>query len=224
MVHIKKNIPPTDFELIERFSSHSAATVHEAMGRRGALDCRIKPIEKGMKICGRAFTVQCQADDNIMLIKAASMAGKGDVIICSMGNLSKEGPFGEVLAVNCQARGIEGLVFDSAIRDSADIAKMKYPVFSTGICIYGTVKGSLGTINYPISCGGQVINPGDIILGDDDGVVVIPLEEARNVLEKADARVEKEAKVMERLRAGENLFDIYGYQKVFDALGCVEEE
>lgn len=222
-MNIKKTIPEVDDVLIQNFSRHSAATVHEAMGRRGAMDAAIKPIAKGMKLCGRAVTVRCHPSDNLMLIKAISMGKKGDVIVCDLGTNVNCGPFGEVLAVECISKGLAGLVTTSSVRDSVDIVKRGFPVFSSGLSVRGTAKATLGTINESISCGDVIVRPGDIILGDDDGVVVIPLEEAEAVLYEADKRVEKEALVMERLEQGESLFDIYGYQKVFDSLGCTEE-
>lgn len=224
MIHVIKRIPDVKKDIFEALLAHSTATVHEAMGRRGAMNAEIKPISKGMKMCGRAITVRCHAADNLMLIKAISMAKPNDVVVCDMGRLLNEGPFGEVLAVECIARSMAGLVVTSSIRDSADIIKHGFPVFSAGLSVCGTAKATLGTINHPISCGDEIVNPGDIVLGDDDGVVVIPNSEAEDVISKANERVFKEADVMKRIRNGESLFNIYGYQKVFDALGCLEEE
>lgn len=224
MANIIKKIPELDPTIIKAFREHSSATVHEAMGKRGAMNTSIKPISRGMKMCGRAVTVRCHAGDNIMLIKAISMAKSNDVIVCDMGRLVNEGPFGEVLAVECISKGVAGLVVTSSVRDSADIIKRGFPVFSAGLSICGTSKATLGTINHPISCGDVIVNPGDLILGDDDGVVVIPLAEAEEVLRESEKRVNKEKIVMQRLSDGESLFDIYGYQKIFDTLGCTEEE
>lgn len=223
MLNIRQNVPLLDKEFLAEFKEQAAATVHEAMGRRGALDPAIKPISRSMKVCGQALTVSCHTGDNLMLIKAISMARPGDVIIADMGAATDSGPFGEVLAVDCMTRGAAGLVVSCSVRDSLEIEKLGFPVFSNGLCIKGTAKATLGTINHPISCGGQIIHPGDIVLGDADGVVVVPREEGPEVLKAAQERTAKEEKVMERLRAGECLFDIYGYQKVFDALHCTEE-
>jgi 4-hydroxy-4-methyl-2-oxoglutarate aldolase len=220
--HIIKHVPLLTKELREAFMGHSAATIHEVMGRRGAMNMIIKPLVQDMKVCGRAVTVQCHPGDNIMLIKAVSMGQPGDVLVCDMGKID-EGPFGEVLAEECVSRGIAGLVISSAVRDGAAIINLGFPVFSAGLCISGTSKSTLGTINNTISCGGVIVSPGDIILGDNDGVVVIPLPEAQNVLEKAEKRVNNEAFTIQRLRNGESLFNIYEYQKVFDSLGCMEE-
>lgn len=223
MVNIKKNVPLYDSSVLEGLKMQSVATVHEAMGRRGALDPAIKPIVRSMRTCGRALTVRCHTGDNLMLIKAISMAEPGDVIVADMGAAKDSGPFGEVLAVECMIKGIAGLVVSCAVRDSVEIEQLGFPVFSNGLCVKGTAKATLGTINHPICCGGQIINPGDIVLGDADGVVVVPQAEAGEVLKAAQERTKKEENVMKRLRAGESLFEIYGYQKVMDALHCTEE-
>lgn len=224
MVNIIKNYPRFGNELLEAYKDQSSATVHEAMGRRGAMDHTIKSIARGMKIVGCALTVRCHAGDNIMLIKAISMAKTGDVIVADMGRIQDAGPFGEVLATECVMHGMAGLIVTGSVRDSKEIIEMGFPVFASNLSISGTAKATLGTINHPISCGGEVVRPGDLILGDDDGVVVIPPDEAWNILMAANERTKKEANIKERILAGESLFDIYGYQKVFDSLHCVEEE
>ena len=223
LTHIRRDVPRCDPALLRAYEGQAAATVHEAMGRRGALDPAIKPLAADMTVCGRALTVRCHTGDNLMLVKAVSMAGPGDVIVADMGSAVASGPFGEVLAVECMARGVAGLVVSCTVRDSREIIRMGFPVFSAGLCVRGTAKSTLGTINHPICIGGEIVQPGDLIVGDADGVVVVPLEEAPDILRLAEERTAKEAAVMDRLRAGESLFDIYGYQRVFDSLHCVEE-
>ncbi|WP_295752148.1 4-carboxy-4-hydroxy-2-oxoadipate aldolase/oxaloacetate decarboxylase [uncultured Oscillibacter sp.] len=223
MIHIIHNIPRPDGALVERFSRHGSATVHEAMGRLGAMSWKIKPLARGMKVCGPAFTVQVQAGDNVMILRAIRDARPGDVLVVDCGRCPESGPFGELAATECQVKGLGGFVTTGSVRDSAEIISMGFPVFSGGVSIVGTVKESLGRINHPVSAGGVIVNPGDIILGDDDGVVVVPLAQAGEILEKSDARVAKEAGILEKLRAGGSIFDIYGYQAVLDRQGCVEE-
>ncbi|MBO4365162.1 MAG: 4-carboxy-4-hydroxy-2-oxoadipate aldolase/oxaloacetate decarboxylase [Eggerthellaceae bacterium] len=222
MIHVKISIPRCSDELLERFRGVSVATVHEAMGRRGALDYRIKPVASSMGMCGRAITVAAHPADNIMLIRAVSLAQAGDVVVMNAGSIEHAGSFGEVLACECKARGMGGFVTSGSVRDSAALARLGFPVFSAGVSIRGTAKATLGQVNAPLAMGDVVVNPGDIVLGDNDGVVVVPLAEAEDVLAASKERERKEAAVMEHLRNGESLFDIYEYQKVFDRLGCVE--
>ena len=223
MEDIRKTRPQIDSDLWPGLQLQDVATVHEAMGRQGAMTCEIKPIDPGMKICGRALTVRCPAGDNLMLIKAVEMARAGDVIVADMGPIQNNGPFGEVLAVNCMAQHVSGLVLSCGVRDSEAICKLGFPVFSAGISVFGTAKASKGTINHPVVVGGVLVRPGDVVLGDRDGVVVIPWERAAQVLQAADARRAKEQEVMAKLRAGASLFQLYGYQKTMDALGVTEE-
>lgn len=216
--------PSCPEELLRQMQTLDAATAHEAMGKRGAMVHTVRPIDPGMKCCGRALTVKCHAGDNLMLIKAVSMAQPGDVIVADMGSIVDNGPFGEVLAVECLAKGCAGLVISCSVRDTEAIIRRGLPVFSTGVSVFGTAKASRGTVNHDVIVGGVLVHPGDIVLGDRDGVVVIPLEEAEQTLAACRRRSGSEAVVMQRLQGGESLFDIYGYQKVFDALGVTEEE
>lgn len=220
---IKKN-HKVNLNLIEAFKEQSTATVHEVMGKKGAMESTIKPVDAGMKLCGQALTVTGGPSDNLMIIKAISMAEKGQVLVINNGEIENSGPFGEVLAVNCVARGATGVVINNPIRDTEALRELGLPVFSTGSSIVGTTKTVLGTINHTISCGNTVVNPGDIILGDDDGVVVVPLERAEQVLEKAIERENNESKVIDRIKNGESLFDIYGYQENLNQLKATEEK
>lgn len=220
---IKKN-HKVNLNLIEAFKEQSTATVHEVMGKKGAMESTIKPVAAGMKLCGQALTVTGGPSDNLMIIKAISMAEKGHVLVINNGEIENSGPFGEVLAVNCIARGARGVVINNPIRDTEALRELGLPVFSTGSSIVGTTKTVLGTINHTISCGNTVVNPGDIILGDDDGVVVVPLEKAEQVLEKAIERESNERKVIDRIKNGESLFDIYGYQENLNQLKATEEK
>lgn len=223
MVHIKKLQKRPSESLIAAFYHHSSATVHEAMGRLGAMHYEIKPLARGMKFCGSAFTVKTTPCDNIMILKAIKEAEKGDVIVVDCGRIKDSGPFGELAALECQVKGLGGFLTTGSVRDSKEIIEMGFPVFCSAVSIVGTVKESLGLINCPISAGDVIVNPGDIILGDDDGVVVIPLERAEEILKKSNVRVEKEQEVIKKLKDGKSIFDIYGYQSVFDRQHCLEE-
>lgn len=223
MYHIIHTVPMCTNELIEAYREQASATVHEAMGRRGALNPAIKPLDSKMKVVGRALTVKCHPADNLMIVKAINMAQENDVIVVNMGGLVDIGPFGGVLATECKAKKLGGLVFDCSVRDSAEIIEMGLPVFSNGLCIRGTAKAIPGYINHEISCGDELVRPGDIVLGDADGVVIVPLEEAEKILKLSQKRVEKEEEYMRKLREGASAFDLYGYQPLMEAIGCTEE-
>lgn len=222
-VHFIKTIQRPSVHTVEELSRFGAATVHEALGRIGAMHHSIKPIARGMKICGPAFTAQCHAGDNLMILKAVKEARRGDVVIADFGRIAESGPFGELIAIECQTKGLAGFLTTGSVRDSAEIIAMNFPVFASSLSIIGTVKESIGRINHPIVVGGVAVRPGDIILGDDDGVVVVPLERAEEAVRKSAEREEKENAVKEKLKAGGSVFDIYGYQKVLDRNGWVEE-
>lgn len=221
--HFIKTIKRPSPEIMTGLRKHGSATVHEAMGRIGAMHHSIKPLAKGMKICGPALTVQCPAGDNLMVLKAVKEAQKGDVIVVDFGRILDSGPFGELIAIECHTKGLGGFITTGSVRDSAEIIALGFPVFSAALSIVGTVKESLGKINHPIVAGQVIVNPGDIILGDDDGVVVVPREKAGEALAASDAREAKESAVKEKLRAGASIFDLYGYQKVLDRQGWTEE-
>lgn len=223
MIHIIKNIKRPNTNLVKKLLNQSSATVHEVMGKRGAMHSSIKPLFNEIHMCGPAITVKSQAGDNLMLLKALDMAKSGDVIVADMGQLTEAGSWGEITSLQAKKRGINGFVTNSSVRDSGKIRELKFPVFCKGVSIKGTVKESLGYINYPISCGDIVVNPGDIILGDDDGIVVIPLEEAEEILKNANKREQKEKNIIERIQKGESLFGILGYQEKLRKGGCIEE-
>jgi 4-hydroxy-4-methyl-2-oxoglutarate aldolase len=218
-----RNISRPSAELVAGLAKHGSATVHEALGRIGAMDSAIKPLARGMKICGPAFTVQSHPGDNLMVLKAIKEAKRGDVIVVNFGRIINSGPYGEMTALECKTKGLGGFVTTGSVRDTAEIIEMGFPVFSAGVSIVGTVKESLGRINHPITAGDILVRPGDIILGDDDGVMVIPQERAEEALRKSDERFAKEAAAMEKLRAGASIFDLYGYQAVLDRQGWTEE-
>ncbi len=223
MIHIKTTIERPSKELTERFSKLGSATVHEASGRKGVVNPAIKPIRKGLRLCGPAFTVQCGPGDNLMLHKALEKAQPGDVLVTSVSGYPEGGYFGGLMAVSAVARRLGGLAIDGCIRDSEEIIAMGFPIFARGFCIRGTSKSVAGLINHPTVFGGIVVQPGDLILGDDDGLVTIARTEVESVLEKALQRVEAEAKKSEQLRSGISSVELNKLGKVFEALGLVEE-
>lgn len=203
-------------ELLAQASKLPSATLHEAAGRTGALPGAITPVRYGMSVVGRAYPVSGPGGDNLWLHHAIYECNPGDVLIASVGNDYEYGYWGEVLAVAAQARGISGLVIDGGVRDGAQMNDRAFPVFSRGICIRGTVKNpeGHGTLGLPVAIGNIVVARGDLVVGDDDGVVVIPASRVAEVVDEGLAREDKEADVFRRLSAGERSVDIYGMPTV----------
>ena len=223
MIHVITHIERTPKELIDQFHGIGTATVHEASGRKGAVDCAIKPISRGVRLCGPAFTVQCHPGDNLMLHKAIERARPGDILVASVQGYYEAGYWGGLMATSAVAKKIGGLAIDGSIRDSAEIIKMGFPIFCRGFCIRGTTKTVLGLINHPILFGGVVVHPGDLILGDDDGMVVVERMECEEVLEKSIKRVEAEKVKSEKLKAGVSSVELNQLEKVFKYLGMIED-
>jgi len=220
MPHVIRNFKRPERSAVDQIGKFSPSTLHEAQGRRGAFASRIKPLYSGMKVCGPAFTVACHPGDNLMLQLAIGIAQPGDVLVVATADSPEQGAFGEVLATWCQARGIAGLVTDGGVRDGLAIRAMDFPVFCPGLCMKGTVKETLGTINHPIVIGGVRVRPGDIICGDDDGVVLVLPEEADAVAVQSQAREEKEAMFMEAMRKGEDALTLLGTARIIAAKKC----
>jgi 4-hydroxy-4-methyl-2-oxoglutarate aldolase len=223
LVHVRTKIDRVAPELVEQFKKHTSATIHEASGRKGYIDYRIKPIAGGMKVCGPAFTVQCPPGDNMMLHKALEKARPGDVSVAVVGGAEDYGYFGELMATSALARQVGGLVIEGCIRDSADIIEAGFPIFSKGFCIRGTVKGTLGLVNYPTVFGGLTVNPGDLIAGDDDGLVLVRREDAAEVLKKTEERVAKETDKAKVLASGVSSVEFNKFGPLFEAAGLIEE-
>mgnify|MGYP001422540210 FL=1 len=202
MPKVVTGIPTIPTETVTRYEKLSVATVHEAQGRVGLLSPEIRPVKAGLKLVGRAVTVFATPGDNVMIHVAMEQCEPGDVMVVAVNSRSECGYFGDLLATLMQARGIAGLVIDSGVRDLADLRQMGIPVFSRCISAQGTVKETLGDVNVPVVCGGQVINPSDLIIGDDDGVVVVRRHELDSVAEKSEAREDKEAAIRAKYRDG----------------------
>lgn len=224
MVHVIHRIERVSEELIKKYRKLSSATIYEASGGKGALSHRIKPVSPQMKICGPAITVKVRPCDNLILHKAIYVAKRGDVIIADGEGYLEAGAWGEIMTVAAQVRGIEGFIFNGMVRDSEIISELGFPVFSCGLSIKGTDKISLGLINHPINIDNVTIHPGDLVLGDRDGVVIVKKEEADEILRKSLEREEKERKVKERLKAGETTLRIYGFDEVLKSRGLIEED
>jgi 4-hydroxy-4-methyl-2-oxoglutarate aldolase len=202
------------------------ATVHEAQGRTGLMRPYMRPIYPAARVAASAVTVSCQPGDNLMIHAAIEVCQPGDVLIVTTTSESDDGMFGELLATSCLAHGIVGLVIDAGVRDVADLTSMNFPVWSKAISAQGTVKASPGSVNVDVVCAGAIVHPGDVIVGDQDGVVIVRRDAAAEVARLGSARVEKEQKSRERLRAGELGVDFYGLRAKLDELGVqyIDEE
>jgi len=209
---------PSD-ELLRQFEGMAAALLHEALGKRGALTNDFKPTSPGATCVGAALTVKGYPGDNLMLHKAISIARPGDLLVATVDGFTEAGLWGEIASAAALHRGIRGLVTDGSVRDVVAIAELGFPVFSRGISIKGTTKRQAGRINVPITLGGVLVNPGDIVVGDPDGVVVVPLSEAEAVLEKAREIERKEAKILRELRSGKLTLDLLNLRAALSQLG-----
>jgi 4-hydroxy-4-methyl-2-oxoglutarate aldolase len=205
-----KNITRADPAAVAELAKYGVATVHEAMGRIGLLAPYMRPIYPGAKACGTAVTALAHPGDNWMLHVAAEMLRPGDIVVVGTSTTNADGMFGDLLATSFRARGGVGLIIDSACRDTADLRQMGFPVWSRAVYSKGAVKATVGSVNTPIICAGALINPGDVIVADDDGVVVVPKAHAAQVAEASGKREIKEAGVRKRLAAGELGLDVYG--------------
>ena len=223
MIHVRKETRKLDPSQVQAFRELGVATVYEASGKKGFVESAIKPVARGVRICGPAYTVQCAPGDNLMLHKALQRASAGDVLVATVGGVPDFGYWGGLMTTAAVAGGLSGLAIDGCIRDSAEIIQMGFPVFCRGFCIKGTAKSVLGLINYPMSFGHTTIFPGDLILGDDDGMVVVRFEECKDVLEKSLKRVEFEASKAKQLKSGVSSVELNSLEKVFGSLGLVEE-
>lgn len=206
---VKRNIARADKAAVEKLSRFGVATIHEAMGRVGLMQPYMRPIYSGAQVCGTAVTVLMQPGDNWMMHVAAEMIQPGDVVVAACTVENTDGFFGDLLATSYRARGALGLIIDGGVRDVMDLTEMKFPVFSRAISARGTVKATLGSVNVPIVCAGAAVNPGDVIVADMDGVVVVPASVAQQAADAAEAREANEADKREKLASGVLGLDMY---------------
>jgi len=223
---VVRKISRADAEVIRALGEQGVATIHEAQGRTGVLRRYMRPIYPSARVAGSAMTVLCPAGDNLMIHAAVEVCEPGDVLIVAPSLESTHGMFGELLATSCRAHGVAGLVIDAGVRDVTDITAMNFPVWSKAISAEGTMKSGAGSVNVEIVCAGAVVCPGDVIVGDQDGVVIVKREAATEVARLGAERISREEKSRERLRAGELGLDFYGLRKKLNELGIdyVDEE
>jgi 4-hydroxy-4-methyl-2-oxoglutarate aldolase len=222
---IVRSIPRPDAQAVKLLGELGVATIHEAQGRTGAMTPYMRPIYPSARVAGPAVTVSCHPGDNLMIHASIEVCKPGDVLVVVTTSESTDGMFGDLLGTSCQAHGVAGLIIDAGVRDTAELSEMKFPVWAKAISPQGTVKASPGSVNVPVVCAGMLVNPGDVIVGDADGIVVVPLAAAAEVAKAGEQRIAKEAKTRERLAKGEVGLDIYGLRAKLKELGVeyVEE-
>ena len=218
---VVRNFPRPEADVVRVLGELGVATVHEAQGRTGLMKPYLRPIYPSARAAGTAVTVTSQPGDNLMIHAAMEVCKRGDILVVTTTSESTDGMFGELLGVSCEARGVVGLIIDAGVRDTAELTAMDFPVWAKAISAQGTVKSTAGSVNVPVVCAGMVVHPGDVVVADADGVVVVPRAQADEVAAAGRERIAKEEKTRERLRKGELGIDFYGLRDKLKQLGVI---
>jgi 4-hydroxy-4-methyl-2-oxoglutarate aldolase len=218
---VVRGTPRADRDVVDALGRIGVSTIHEAMGRTNLLDPALRPIYTGTRAAGTAVTVSVPPADNWMIHVAVEQCQDGDLLVVAPTSPSQAGYFGELLATAVASRGVRGLVIDAGCRDVAELQEMRFPVWSRWVCAFGTVKETLGSVNVPLVCAGQLVEPGDVVVADDDGVVVVPRAQAAQVLQASQSREEKEASSRARYAAGEISLDVQSMRERLARKGLV---
>lgn len=216
-----RNIDRADAGVVKRLEAAGVATVHEAAGRTGLLHAYMRPIYPSARAAGTAVTVMCQPGDNLMVHLAVECCRPGDLLVVAVSSANTDGFIGEILATSLRAQGVTAVVIDAGVRDVAMLREMGFPVWARAVSAQGTVKASPGAVNVPVICAGQLIEPGDPVVADEDGIVRLPARIAAEVADRAEARVRYEAEIKEKLAGGELGVDLYGFRDLARRQGIV---
>jgi 4-hydroxy-4-methyl-2-oxoglutarate aldolase len=216
---VVRTIERADRGAVDELGTLGTATVHEAIGRRGFAGPQVRPIQHGTRLAGTAVTVSSHPGDNLMIHAAVEVCQEGDVLVVASTSPSTHGVFGELLASSLMARGMRALVTDAGVRDTSELREMGFAVWSQHVSCQGTVKATAGSVNVPVVLGQAVVNPGDVVCADDDGVVVVARDEAAWAVERSRERAAREDRTRARLAAGELGVDLYGLRATLEALG-----